>query len=143
MGVVDDKTIVNNLACVIYDCDIWLLALLESRMHTVWAKNAAGGHETRVRYSCDLCYNTFPVPDINKHQQDILRNLSKTLLEVREKYCDKSIGELYTNMPPELLKVHSWIDATVDSLYRSRPFENDAERLIWLKKLYNNMIENE
>ena len=143
MGIVDDKTIVNNLACVVYDCDIWILALLESRMHAVWAKNAAGGHESRVRYSCDLCYNTFPAPDIDKHQQDILRNLAKTLLEVREKYCDRSIAEMYTNMPPELLKVHSWIDATVDSFYRSRPFENDAERLIWLKNLYNNMIENE
>lgn len=143
MGIVDDKTIVNNLACVVYDCDIWLLALLESRMHTVWAKNAAGGHETRPRYSCDLCYNTFPAPEIDKHQQSILRNLAKTLLEVREKYCDKSLGEMYTNMPPELARVHSWIDATVDSLYRSQPFENDAERLIWLKNMYNNLLENE
>lgn len=143
MGIVDDKTIVNNLACVIYDCDLWLLALLESRMHTIWAKNAAGGHETRPRYSCNLCYNTFPMPNINSRQKDTLRVLSRTLLEVREKYCDKPLSELYTNLPPELQRVHHLIDATVDSYYRSQPFGTDAERLIWLKCLYNQLIENE
>ena len=72
-----------------------------------------------------------------------LRNLAKTLLEVREHYCDKSLGQMYNNMPPELVRVHQWIDNTVDSFYRSQPFESDYERLIWMKNLYNNMLENE
>ena len=46
-------------------------------------------------------------------------------------------------MPPELIKIHHWIDETVDSLYRSQPFETDGERLMWLKNIYNQMIENE
>ena len=50
---------------------------------------------------------------------------------------------MYKDMPPELSRVHHWIDETVDSLYRSQPFESDGERLIWLKNLYNKLIENE
>lgn len=143
MGILDSNAIVNNNINVIFDCDIWVLALLESRMHMVWAKNAAGGHETRPRYSSELCYNTFPIPEIDKDQKAILANLSRTLLEVREKYCNRSLGEMYKDMPPELKRVHHWIDETVDSLYRSQPFESDGERLIWLKNIYNKMLENE
>ena len=143
IGILDSNAILNNNVSVIFDCDIWLLALLESRMHMVWARNACGGHETRPRYSSEVCYNTFPVPELNRNQIGVLRNLSKTLLEVREKYCNKSLGELYLHMPPELERVHYWIDETVDSYYRNQPFTNDAERLIWMKNLYYKSIENE
>lgn len=143
MGILDSNAIVNNNVSVVFDGDIWLLALLESRMHMVWVKSCCGGHETRPRYSSELCYNTFPAPVLNKRQKDILANLSITLLEVRENYCDRSLGNLYDNMPPELARVHYWIDSTVDSLYRSKPFDSDEERLLWLQNLYNEMIENE
>lgn len=143
IGILDEKAIVSNLACVIYDCDIWLLSLLESRMHKVWATSVCGKHESRPRYSCRLCYNTFPVPQIDNRQINNLSSLSKTLIEVREKYCNKSLAELYNNMPPELLRVHSWIDVTVDSIYRSQPFEDDVERLDFLLIMYNKMIKYE
>ena len=143
MGILDSNAIVNNNVNVIFDCDIWVLALLESRMHMVWAKNAAGGHETRPRYSSELCYNTFPAPEISNKQKAILANLSRTLLEVREEYCKRSLGAMYKDMPPELKRVHHWIDETVDSLYRSQPFESDGERLVWLKNIYNKLLENE
>jgi hypothetical protein len=143
MGILDSTAILNNNVLVIFDADIWLLALLESRMHLVWVMNSAGKHEQRPRYSADLCYNTFPMPEIDKKQIGILRNLAKTLLEVREHYCDRSLAKMYTDMPPELIRVHQWIDNTVDSLYRSQPFESDGERLVWLQNLYNNMIANE
>lgn len=143
IGILDYNAIVNNNVNVIFDSPIWLLALLESKMHLVWALNSAGGHETRPRYSSGLCYHTFPIPEFTSKQIGILTNLSKTLLEVREKYCDKSLAELYNGLSPELLRVHKWIDETVDSFYRSQPFEDDTERLIWLKNLYNNMLKNE
>ena len=140
MGIIDDRTIANNNSFVIYDCDIWLLALLESRMHNIWAKNACGGHETRPRYSNTLGYNTFPVPSIEPGKKQHLRELSKLLLQTREKYCDRSIGAMYKNIPPELKHVHELIDRFVDSLYQSKPFESDAERLICMKKLYNQLL---
>lgn len=143
MGILGSNAIVNNNVSVVFDCDIWLLALLESRMHEVWAKNACGGHETRPRYSSSLCYNTFPVPELNNKQICALRNLSKTLLEVREKYCDKSLADIYQNMPPELIRIHHLIDETVDSYYRNQPFTSDGERLIWLRNMYNTLIKNE
>lgn len=143
MGILGSNAILTNNVSVVFDCDIWLLPLLESRMHTVWAKNACGGHEQRPRYSCRLCYNTFPVPVLSKMQFSTLRNLARTLIEVREKYCHKSLAEMYLNMPPELVRIHSLIDNTVDSFYRNQPFTSDSERLIWLKNMYNNALQDE
>ena len=143
IGILDSNAIPNNNVSVIFNCDIWLLALLESRMHLVWVLNVAGKHESRPRYSSNICYNTFPLPQLGKKEIDELRNLSITLLEVREKYCDRSLAKMYDKMPKELERVHIWIDNTVDSYYRSQPFDNDSERLVLLNELYNKMIENE
>ena len=143
MGILDSNSIVNNNINVIFNCDIWVLALLESRMHLVWAKNAAGGHETRPRYSSQLCYNTFPVPVLSEKQKATLSVLSRTLLEIREKYCDRSLGDMYKNMPPELAKIHCLIDETVDSMYSNDVFTCDTERLKYLKTLYNTLLTDE
>ena len=143
MGIINDKAVANNNAFVIYNGEIWLLALLESRMHMIWAKNACGGHETRPRYSNTLCFNTYPVPPLNKHHKDILCSLSRLLIETREKFCDRSIANMYRQMPPELKQVHSLIDKEVDSIYSNRPFESDADRLLCLKLMYNQLLENE
>ena len=143
MGILDSNSIVNNNINVIFNCDIWILSLLESRMHLVWAKNAAGGHETRPRYSSQLCYNTFPVPNLSKEQKATLAILSRTLLEIREKYCDRSLGEMYKTMPPELVNIHRLIDITVDSIYTNNEFTCDTDRLFFLKNLYNTMLANE
>lgn len=143
MGILDSSAIVNNNVNVIFNCEIWILALLESRMHMVWAKNAAGGHETRPRYSSQLCYNTFPAPELNKERIDKLTSLAKLLLEVREKYCNKSLAQLYDRMPPELMRVHTLIDNTVDSFYQRQGFTSDESRLLFLKDKYNKLIENE
>ena len=143
MGIIDDKSVANNNAFVIYNGEIWLLALLESRMHMIWAKNACGGHETRPRYSNTLCYNTYPVPPLNKHHKDVLSSLSRLLIETREKFCDRSIANMYRQMPPELKQVHSLIDKEVDSIYSNRPFESDTDRLLCLKLMYNQLLEYE
>lgn len=143
IGILEADAIVNNNVNVIFDSPIWLLALLESRIHLVWALNVCGGHETRPRYSSSFCYHTFPIPELSKKQIGVLTSLSKTLLEVREKYCNKSLAELYNDLPPELIRVHSWIDDTVDSFYRDQPFDSDTERLHWLWNLYNQQINNE
>ena len=143
MGIVGDGSIPTNNCFVIFDCEIWLLALLESRMHMIWAKNACGGHETRPRYSSQMCYNTFPIRNLSKSEKEGLTSLARLLIETREKFCDQSLGQLYKDMPPELASVHELIDRKVDSIYSSKPFESDAERLLCLRELYETMLAQE
>jgi hypothetical protein len=46
-------------------------------------------------------------------------------------------------MPDELREAHRLNDLAVEHCYRSKPFESDEERLEYLFKLYEQMIEEE
>jgi hypothetical protein len=46
-------------------------------------------------------------------------------------------------MPDGLREAHRQNDLAVERCYRSRPFESDEERLEYLFKLYEQMIEEE
>lgn len=41
----------------IYDAALWVLGLLESRMHMVWVKAVAGRLKMDFRYSARMVYN--------------------------------------------------------------------------------------
>jgi hypothetical protein len=67
------------------------------------------------------------------------------VLQEREKYSEKTIGQLYDpeKMPKGLLDAHFQLDLAVECCYRSKPFESDEERIEYLFKLYEKMIEEE
>ena len=46
-------------------------------------------------------------------------------------------------MPRELRDVHHQLDLAVERCYRAKSFESDEERLEYLFKLYEQMIEEE
>src|SRR5699024_2813539 len=65
LGFVGEDTIVSNRCYVVYNSPIWLLGLLQSKLHMVWLAAIGGKLETRYSYSSGVVYNTFPVPDRN------------------------------------------------------------------------------
>ena len=67
------------------------------------------------------------------------------ILEEREKHPEKTLAQLYDpdKMPEGLREAHHLNDLAVERCYRSKPFENDEERLEYLFKLYEQMIEEE
>ena len=140
IGFVNDNMIISNLAFAVYNCDIWVLAIISSRMHMNWVRTICGSLETRYRYSNTLGYNTFPIPELSNEDKYILKMLVLRLIEVREHYCDMSLGDLYNNMPLELSEIHTLIDEKVDSLYKNSPFEDDFERISLLINMYQNKI---
>lgn len=42
MGYVNNNTVISDSAIVIYNAPIWLLGLLQSRMHMVWLRSIGG-----------------------------------------------------------------------------------------------------
>jgi len=66
-------------------------------------------------------------------------------LEEREKHSEKTLAQLYDpdKMPEGLREAHRLNDLAVERCYRNKPFENDEERLEYLFKLYEQMIEEE
>jgi hypothetical protein len=97
------------------------------------------------RYSAEICYNTFPFPLINESQKKELESYVFNVLSERENHSEKTLAQLYDpdKMPDGLKEVHRLNDEAVERCYRSTPFNNDEERLEYLFKLYEKMIQEE
>jgi len=145
IGFLNSDVVISNAARVVYDAQPWLFAVLTSRIHKMWINSIAGRLETRIQYSNTLCYNTFPFPPIYDKQKKELEQHVYNILGEREKHSEKTLAQLYDpdKMPDGLREAHRLNDLAVERCYRSRPFENDEERLEYLFKLYEQMIEEE
>ena len=145
IGFIKPDEIVTNAASVIYDADNWLFSLLVSKFHMVWMQAVAGRLKSDYRYSSDLCYYTFPFPNINDKQKEALNQHVFNILGEREKHPEKTLAHLYDpdKMPDGLREAHHQNDLAIERCYRSKPFKNDEERLEHLFKLYEKMIAEE
>lgn len=123
----------------------WLFAVITSQMHMVWVRAVGGKLETRYRYSKNICYNTFPFPDISTKQKETLNLYVFSILEERAKYPGKTMAYLYNpdTMPKGLKKAHRELDEAIEKCYRLKPFESDTERLSYLFKLYEEMVKKD
>ena len=145
MGFVYEDTIIADSAMAIYDAPIWLLAILQSKMHLVWLQNIGGRLKTDYRYSTSLVYNTFPVPKLSAKLEDAIIDI----LDFRDKNGG-TLAELYGSplaeknpkpMNEDLLNLHKYLDKVVDNIYSEREFKDDEERLALLLKMYKEKME--
>lgn len=145
IGYVDKNTVISNTAFAIYGGELFLFSILSSRLHTVWQSitSARMGMGGDYRYSVGLTYNTFPLPKLSEKQTQSLELIANEILRVREKYPEKSIGDLYDpdKIPADLLEAHLKNDRVVESIYTSFPLKNDEDRLNCLFSNYIKLME--
>lgn len=136
--------IASNQIFTIPSAEPWIFGVVTSLMHMVWVRAVGGRLETRIRYSAELCYNTFPFPKISEQQKKRIELCVQDILRVREKYSERTMAELYApdKMPKDLLDSHHSLDLVIESFYRRKPFENDEQRLAHLFKMYEMMTNN-
>src|SRR5699024_8283188 len=94
MGYVNENTVISDSAMAIYNAPMWLLGILESRMHMVWLRSVGGKLETRYRYSAGLVYNTFPIKGLSTQRKNEMTRVMTEILELRE-YDGGTLAELY------------------------------------------------
>ena len=142
VGFLDSNTVISNLAYAIYGAESWVFSLISSRMHNAWVRAVAGRMRSDMRYSAKLCYNAFPVASLSAASKELLANRAVAVLEVREKFSERSLAGLYDpdKMPRELRDTHQFLDVAVDQLYRKRPFRSDDERLELLFDMYETAV---
>lgn len=145
ISFVDPEVIASNQIYVIANPEPFVFSILSSRMHMTWVRAVAGRLKTDYRYSSALCYNTFPFPEITEDQISTLEDHVFRVLDERENHPEKTMAELYDpdKMPDGLRQAHHEMDLAVEQCYRKRPFNSDEERLEYLFKLYEEMIEAE
>lgn len=141
MGILSAKTVVTNACYGIYDAESWVFGVLTSKMHMTWIKAVGGRLKTDYRYSAELCYNTFPFPNINDNQKKKIEMHVNEILMEREKHSEKTMAELYDpdKMPEGLRRAHHDLDIAIELCYRKHPFESDEKRLEYLFKMYEIM----
>jgi len=145
IGFLTSEVIVSNKAQVVYDAEPMVFGLLTSKMHMSWMKITSSRMRKDYQYSSRLSYNTFPFPPISDQLKQEITQCVFRILEEREKSPEKTLGQLYDpdKMPEGLREAHHQNDLAVERCYRSKPFESDEERLEYLFKLYERMIEEE
>lgn len=134
----DSGTIITAPNFAIYDCPLWNIALLVSRIHLIWAKTVCGQLETRLRYSNTLGWNTFPIPTLTEKNKMDLTRCAEDILLAREAHFPATIGDLYDpeTMPNNLREAHERNDEVIERIYIGRLFKNNTERLEKLFSLY-------
>lgn len=142
MGIFSSNEIASDSCLIVPAKELYLFALLTSRIHMVWMRSIGGKIKTDYRYSKNLVYNNFPFPNITPKQKESLTSHVYNILEEREKYPEKTMADLYDpdKMPDGLREAHKYLDLAIDQIYRSKPFESDEDRLAHLFKLYEDMI---
>ena len=141
MGFVDEDTIISDSAMAIYNAPVWLLGILQSKMHMIWLSAVGGKLKTDYRYSTGLVYNTFPAPELSIKRKSMIEEQIFNILDLREE-LGGSLAELYhrDTMPEELRNAHHKLDEIVERAYRDTPFKSDEERLSYLLKCYKEII---
>ncbi len=148
MGMFGEDTIVLNSAMAIYDTPIWLFGILQSRLHMTWLRVIGGRLKTDYRYSAGMVYNTFPVPKIPNRLKNEIEEAVMDILDIRDEEGG-TLAELYGSplaeknpkpMNKRLQLAHECLDKIVEKAYRSKPFENDEERLELLLSMYQEIV---
>lgn len=141
VGLIDNRSIVSNLAFALYDAPLWNMALIASRIHLVWIGTVCGKMKTDFRYSNTLGWNTFPLPTLTEKNKVDLTRCAEDILLAREAHFPATIADLYDpeTMPADLRAAHERNDEVLERIYIGRRFRNDTERLEKLFELYSKM----
>lgn len=139
LGFFTSDFIVGNSCSAILNASLYHFGIVTSIMHNTWVKYICGRLESRFRYSNDIVYNNYPWPEnITDKQEKAIEQAAQKVLDIRAKYPDSSLADLYDplTMPPDLVKAHNDLDKAVDLAYRPQPFTSDAKRMEFLFELY-------
>jgi hypothetical protein len=145
IGFLDSNFVISNSALGIYNSEPFMFSIMTSRINVVWLSITGSRMRNDYRYSVNYCFNNFPFPPITNNRKEELTQCTFRILEEREKHPEKTLAQLYDpdKMPEGLKEAHRLNDEAVERCYRSTPFNSDEERLEYLFKLYEKMIQEE
>jgi hypothetical protein len=140
-ALVSEGTVVSNKAFTLPGEELWLLAIICSRLNRAWVATVCARMRTDYSYTNTLGWNTFPVPALTHQNKTDLTGCAEDILLAREAHFPAAIADLYDQetMPGNLREVHERNDETLERIYIGRRFKNDTERLEKLFELYTQM----
>ena len=147
LGFLDSNTIPTNATIIIPGAKEYEFGILTSCVHMGWMRAVAGRLEMRYRYSKDIVYNNFPWPSPTKEQKQRIEQTAQMILEVRKKYTNSSLADLYDDraIPKELTNAHQLNDKAVLAAYGIKPgdeeYKSESACVAMLMRMYQDKVE--
>lgn len=144
IGFLDDKTIPVMGTLIIPNADLYDFGILTSNVHMSWTRTVCGRLKSDYRYSKDIVYNNFPLPNPTSQQRDKIEKTAQAILDARALYPDSSLADLYDEliMPVELRKAHQANDVAVMEAYGFNwKIMTESECAAELMKMYQLLTE--
>ncbi len=141
MGFMPPEVIANNALSLIADGSLRTFGILMSRSFNVWNKTVSGRLESRTRISGTITYNNFPFPQSHARQDEEIEAAANALLEVRSKYPNSSLVDLYDAraMPADLRKAHQRLDKAILTAFGLKASATDEDILSEMFKRYEEL----
>ena len=140
IGFLDADVIAGDKVYVIENGSLSIFALLTSTFHMAWLRAVCGRMKSDYSYSNTIGYNNFPFPNFNDAhcKIDSLEETGQAILDARALYSTASLAKLYdpVTMPIQLVKAHEANNKAVDKAYGYKGADDDASRVAFLFKLY-------
>ena len=143
IGFMTADDISSNAVQIIPNASIYHFGVLTSNVHMAWLRAVGGRLEMRYRYSKEIVYNTFPWPEPNDAQKQVIERTAQSILDTRSHYPDIPMSVLYDRnlMPNDLQKAHQANDVAVMKAYGMPIRETDeAACVAWLMRLYQEKV---
>jgi hypothetical protein len=139
IGFFDDSTICGDANLMVPSATLYDFSILTSKMSMAWVRAVCGRLESRYRYSNTIVYNNFPWPlSPSKDVEDRCSTSASSILKARSNNSNSNLASLYDplSMPLDLRESHEANDKAVDRAYGYKGRDDDASRVSFLFKLY-------
>jgi hypothetical protein len=103
----DASILPDNMLVNIATEDAFILGVLSSRLHVIWALAAGGTLEDRPRYNKSRCFETFPFPAADECQRQRIRDIAERLDAHRKARQDEHADLTLTGMYNALERLRS------------------------------------
>ncbi len=120
-----------------------IFGLLSSAAFISWMKTVGGRIKSDPRFSAQIVYNTFPLPEVTALNHQRITKAGDDVLAARRLQPHASLAELYDPlaMSGALITEHRRLDRAVDRLFKARgTIANEAERVALLFSHYERMV---
>ncbi len=142
IGFLKPAILASNLLRTVPNATLVHFGIVSSSFHNAWMRTVAGRLKSDYRYSIHIVYNNFPWPqDASDHQRSLIEAAAQTVLDARASFSDGTLAQLYNpdTMPASLTKAHAALDRAVDAAYGYKGGKDDASRVAFLFKLYQQL----
>lgn len=140
VGFINSGVVASNGVFVVYDADLFVFGILSSRLHSIWMEVTSARMRNDFRYSVNLTYNTFPLPELSDVQKNDIANSALLIVETRESFPQLNLSQLYdpVQMPEKLREAHYALDVIVENVYKCK-FKSEEHKLSFLFDEYEKM----